>query len=109
MKGNLHPGWKQAAGAFAIGATAGSAVALLLAPASGRATRKRIAAEFRSLGRSAGQRLNRTKRLLARQAGSVRHVAVEKLDDTRAWLVERLSGNGNGRPHPAPRRIAHHA
>ena len=108
MKGNRGPGWRRAAGAFALGATAGSTIALLFAPASGRATRKRISRQFRSLGHSTTRQLKQTKRLLAKKAVDLKEAAVEKLGDTREWLLERVS-NSNGRHHSAARRVVHHS
>ena len=58
MKGN--PRWNRAGqnlGLFTLGATAGSILALLCAPASGRVTRKRIGMKFRSLERPTGRQL----------------------------------------------------
>ncbi|MBI3332479.1 MAG: YtxH domain-containing protein [Candidatus Omnitrophica bacterium] len=97
MKGNGH--WSQlgqTAGSFAAGAAAGSILALLFAPASGRVTRKRI-----------GHQLKQAEKLVAKKASVLREAAMEKLGDTRDWLVERVR-NGNGK-HPLPRRVMHHA
>ena len=106
MKGNRNLKWGPAAGVFALGATAGSAAALLLAPASGRATRKKLATQFRSMGRSATRQLQQSKKLLAKKAGFIRQATVERLGDTREWILERIP-NGNGRHHSVPRRAAH--
>ena len=92
MKGNRNTGWRQAAGAFALGATAGSAAALLFAPASGRATRKRLVSK-----------LQQGQKLLAKKAGYLKDAAVERIGDTREWLVEHVP---NGR-HPAHRATRH--
>ena len=83
-------------GVFALGATAGSLLALLFAPASGRATRRRLGNQFRQ-----------AKRLLAKKAGYLKEAATEKIGETREWLVDRVM-NGNGK-HPVRHRIAHHA
>ena len=106
MKGNRLGKWGKNAGWAALGAAAGSAAALLCAPASGKATRKRIASEFRSMGRSTTRQLNQTKRMLAKKARVLRGAASEKIEDTRGWLLEKVS-TGNGRHHPAARRAAH--
>ena len=106
MKGKGNFKWGQTAGAFALGATAGSAAALLLAPASGRTTRKRLASKFRSMGRSATRGLQQSKKLLAKKAGVWKDATVERLGETREWLMERLP-NGNGKQHAMPRRAAH--
>ena len=108
MKGNRYLGWKRGLGAFAVGATAGSAIALLLAPASGRVTRKRIAWQFRSLGRSTRRQIQQTKKILAKRAAGLKEAAVERLGEGREWLMERVS-NGNGRHHSVSRRMAHHS
>ena len=89
------------AGVFALGAAAGSAAAFLYAPASGRATRKKIALKFNSLKRSSTQQVLKAKKTLVRKAGDLRHAAVEKLSDTQEWFKERI-GNGD---RPAPRRV----
>lgn len=107
MKGNQKLKWGQAAGVFALGATAGSAAALLLAPASGRTTRKKIASKFRVMGRTAARGLQQSKKLLAKKAGVLKEATVERLGDTREWLMERIP-NGNSRHHPMPRRVAAH-
>ena len=106
MKGNRNIKWGRTAGAFALGATAGSAVALLLAPASGQATRKRLVSKFRSVERSASRQFQQSKKLLAKKAGLLKNAAVERIGDTREWLIERMP-TSNGRHHPMPRRVAH--
>ena len=106
MKGNRNLKWGRTAGVFALGATAGSTAELLLAPASGKATRKRIVSKFRLMGRSAVKGLQQSKKLLAKKADSWKDATVERLGDTREWLMERIP-NGNGRHHPMPRRAAH--
>ncbi len=106
MKGSRNLKLGQVAGAFALGATAGSAAALLLAPASGRATRKRLVTKFRSMGRSATRGLQQSKKLLAKKAVLWKDATAERLGDTREWLMERIP-NGNGKHHPMPRRAAH--
>ena len=103
MKGNRNFKLGQVAGAFALGATAGSAAALLLAPASGQATRKRLASKFRSMGRSATRGLQQSRKLLAKRADLWKDAAVERIGDTREWLMERIP---NGKHRPMPRRAA---
>lgn len=105
MKGNRNLKLGRVAGAFALGATAGSVAALFLAPASGRATRKQLASKFHSMGRSATRGLQRGKRLLAKKAGVWKDATVERLGETREWLMERIP-NGNGKRRPMPRRAA---
>lgn len=103
MKGMNRAGWGKAVGTFAWGAAAGSAVALLFTPASGKALRKRLDLKFKSLERTAEQKIARVKKMLVRKAGILRETAEGKLEDTREWLVARA---GNHRP-PAPRRVMH--
>ena len=103
MKGNSLKKAGLTAGIFALGAAAGSVLALLYAPASGKVTRKRIASGFRSAGRSTVRQLNQTRKVLAKKAGALRNAATEKIGDTREWLLERVS-NGNGKHHAMTRR-----
>jgi len=86
----------QAAGFFALGAAAGSVAALLMAPASGRVTRRRIGLKVRAVEHAAARRLQHTGKLVARRAITIRDAAAEQLGNTREWLVERVSRNGNG-------------
>ena len=107
MKGNRNKTWPQAVGAFALGATTATAATLLLAPASGRATRRKLVSKFRSMERSANRQILQSKKLLARKAGLLKDAAVEKIGGTREWLLERMP-NGNGaRHHPMPRHATH--
>lgn len=106
MKGNRNLKLGQVAGAFALGATAGSVAALLLAPTSGKISRKRLASKFRTMGRSATRGLQQSQKLLAKKAVLLKDAAVERLGETREWLMERIP-NGNGKHHPVPRRAAH--
>ena len=70
-------------GTFALGAAAGSIVALLYAPASGTVTRKRLKMKFKAVQKSA---------LVLKDA------AAQRLGSARAWVTERLThANGNGR------------
>jgi gas vesicle protein len=102
MKENRRRGGWRTFLAFALGATVGSIVALLYAPASGQITRRRIALKVRTLQRAAVRRLGRTQRALAARALQVRDAATE-------WIAERFpQRNGNGRPVIRRRRV-HHA
>ena len=49
----------RAIAAFTLGASAGSILALLFAPASGKVTRTRVAQKFRQLQRTAGGKLGK--------------------------------------------------
>lgn len=71
--------------AFAIGATAGSILALLFAPASGRVTRKRLVQGARRLQRVGLRKLGQTSHLIARKVGYVKDAATE-------WITERVNG-----------------
>lgn len=99
----------RSAGFFALGAAAGSAIALLFAPTSGRVLRKKLAGRARNLGRSTNRQIQQAKRMLLKRAGSLQRTAADKLEDTREWIVERMAPNGNGKRHGLPRRTAHHA
>lgn len=90
----------QMAAAFAVGATAGSLIALLYAPASGKEIRRRFAQRARTLQRQALRRLGQTQRTLARQAAHLREAAT-------GWLVDRVPHGGNGRH--GVRRVLRHA
>ena len=88
-KKETRPGinFGQVAGTFALGATVGSLVALLYAPASGRTTRKRLKLKFRAIQRSATQ---------------LGETAAKRITSAREWVTGHM-GNGNGRrlkPHP---------
>ncbi len=108
MKGQLPKGRiVQTAGAFAIGATLGSVLTLLFAPASGRATRKRIGMKFRSLQYATTRQLGHAKKLLAKRAETLREAAVEKIHGAREWVTERMN-NGNGTRPVRRRRAVHH-
>lgn len=96
MKGFVKKGWLGKTGAFALGATAGSILALLSAPASGRMTRKRIGMKFRTLQNSTARQVKQTKKLLLKKAANLRHVAAGKLVSTRKWINQNVS-NGSGK------------
>lgn len=87
----------QAVAAFALGATAGSLIALLYAPASGQLTRRRLGQRVRRLQRDAARQLQRTQRVFATKAGQVQQVA-------SGWINDHLP---NGRS--IRRRRVHHA
>ena len=86
--------------AFALGATAGSLIALLYAPASGKVTRRRLAMKARNLQRTAIRRLGQTQRAFAMKAERVRAATTE-------WVAAHVP-HGNGR-HPIRRRELRHA
>ena len=93
-------GLVQAVASFVLGAVTGSIVALLYAPTSGQATRRRLAMKARGLQRAAIRRLERAQRALATKAGHVREAAAE-------WVTERFPAR-NGR-HPIRHRVVRHA
>ena len=105
MKANRNFGWPRSVGAFALGATAGTAAGLLLAPASGKAMRKRISSEFRTLGRVTSKQLRSTRRMLVRKAEGLRRAAAGKVDEGRGWLLEKMSIS-NGKHQHGGRRVA---
>lgn len=82
--------------AFGFGAAVGSIVALLYAPASGKATRRRIALKAQALRRNAVRKIGQTQKVLACKATEARQAATH-------WITEHMPHNGNGR------RVAHHA
>ena len=85
-------------GVFALGAAAGSVLALLYAPASGKVTRKRIAMKLRTL-----------KQTTVKQISHLRNAATERVSDARHWVMDRFaSSNGHKKPL-ARRHPAHHA
>ena len=88
----------RAVAAFAIGATLGSIVALLYAPASGKVTRRRIALRLRRVRQVAGRRFIETRLALARRAGQMQKAA-------RGWITNHMPTNGHQRP--LRRRVRH--
>ena len=102
MKGNRLAKVGKNAGWVALGLAAGSTLALLFAPASGKTTRKRLGYQFRNLGKSTTRQLKQTRKVLAKKVGYFRDAASDKIEDTREWLLERVTANG--KPHPMPRR-----
>jgi hypothetical protein len=90
----------QAATAFTMGATLGSLFALLYAPTSGHATRRRIALKVRQLERTAARRIGVTQRLLARRAAEVREA-------TAGWIAKYGPPAANGRSLRRRRRLQH--
>ena len=100
-------GFARALGAFVLGATTGSIMALLYAPVSGDVTRRRIRTKVRVLQTTAARELQRTQVRLAKQARQLRAAAVERVGQTREWVRERLPVT-NGR-HPVNHRAAHSA
>lgn len=75
-----------ALGGFAVGATLGSLIALLFAPAPGRVTRKRLAKQIKYAKRAAGERMG------------------EGMVQARRWITEHVP-HGNGR-HTVRHRTA---
>ena len=94
----------KALGAFAVGATTGSVLALLFAPTSGHAMRRRLGQRVRTWERLTARQWQQARKLLARKAEGWRDTAVEKVGQTREWLTERVA-NHNGR-RPVHHRIA---
>ncbi|MBI3010203.1 MAG: YtxH domain-containing protein [Candidatus Omnitrophica bacterium] len=90
----------QTVAAFSAGATLGSLLALLYAPASGNATRRRIGMQVRSFQKTATRKLQRTGRGLVSQAKHAGTAASH-------WINQHVP-NGNGRQAIRRRRV-HHA
>ena len=103
-----RPGILRTLGIFTLGASAGSIVALLYAPASGKVTRRRLALQARALRQRAAKEFTRTQKLLARRAGDLRDATTEQLTHAREWVVDRVT-NGHGGRQTNRRRIVHHA
>ena len=82
--------------AFAIGAAAGSALALLFAPASGKVTRKRLVQNMRKLKKDGLRKIGKATHVFAVRVGDAKEAAGE-------WLTQRV--NGHGKRHAA----RHHA
>lgn len=99
MKGmkQARSGKGKTVAAFALGATIGSIVALLYAPASGKITRQRLAMKARDARRTAQRKLVQARRVLAHRAEAARENATE-------WIQERMQ---NGHHRPLRRRPAH--
>ena len=93
-------GIARAVGAFTLGAAAGSILALLYAPASGKVTRRRIGMRVRALRQQTVRQLGRTRKFLA-------EATTEKIQHAREWVAERLP-NGNGK-HSVRQRAVRHA
>lgn len=92
--------------AFALGATVGSIVALLCAPASGKVTRKRIAMRMRALRQQTVKQLGKTQRILARRAEGLREATTQRLHHAREWVAEHIT-NGNGKRALRQRTVRH--
>lgn len=86
-------------GAFLFGAVAGSIVALLYAPASGKVTRRQLALKVKAFRRQAIRRIGQTQRVLASKASEVREAATE-------WISDHMPRNGR---HQVRRRPLRHA
>ncbi|MBI3087805.1 MAG: YtxH domain-containing protein [Candidatus Omnitrophica bacterium] len=80
----------RAVGAFALGATLGSIVALLFAPADGRTTRRQIGLKVREL-QSGAKQLQRN--------------ATRKIRDARTWVMDHMP-NGHAK-RPLRRKTVH--
>ena len=87
-------------GTFTLGAAVGSIFALLYAPASGKATRRRLAQQASKWQKNAMRGLDRTGRTLAIRAAHVRDAATE-------WISEHVP-HGNG-AHRSRRGQVRHA
>jgi len=86
--------------AFALGAAAGSIIALLYAPASGQVTRRRLLLKAREAQRKAVRKFGEAKKVIACKAEQVRESATD-------WIAEHVPHNGHGR-RTTRRRVLHH-
>ena len=91
-------GYGRTVAAFAIGATAGSLIALLFAPASGRVTRRRLFLQARNTQRAIGRKLGVATKTLMKKAECARDAAGE-------WITSHV---GNGHARPSRRHAVHH-
>lgn len=78
-------------GAFAVGAAAGSILALLFAPASGKETRKRLRLKVRELQQA---------------TTTMQQAATKKIKTARAWVMDHLPSNGHVK-RPTRHRAVH--
>ena len=78
-------GLAKALGTFALGAAAGSIVALLYAPASGTVTRKRLKMKFKAVQKSAIE---------------LRNTAAKRIGDARQWVTAHMPANGRRHHQP---------
>lgn len=92
-------GYGRTVAAFAIGATAGSVLALLFAPASGKVTRRRLFQQVKNTQRAIGRKLGVATKTLMKKAEYAREAAGE-------WITSHV---GNGHPRPTRRHSVHHA
>lgn len=94
--GKMYPrGRGKTVAAFAVGAAAGSILALLFAPASGKVTRKRLAQNMSKLKRESLRKIGKATRVIAVRVGDAKDAAGE-------WLTQRVNGHGK-------RAARHHA
>ena len=71
---------------FALGAAVGAGIALMLAPASGEVTRRRIGSAARRMGRDAGHTLDDARDTVMEAASGVRGGLKSALEAGRAAL-----------------------
>ncbi len=89
--------------AFALGATAGSLIALLYAPVSGKVTRRRLLMRARGAQKVVARKFGEAKKAITCKAEEVRDNATE-------WIAERMPHNGNGHARRTTRRrVLRHA
>lgn len=93
------------ASAFAVGAAAGSLLALLYAPASGQTTRRRLGLQVRRWQRGTLRGLGQAQRVLVNGADRVREAATGWISGRVPQYQERSI---NGR-QTSRRRIVRHA
>lgn len=86
--------------AFALGAAAGSIIALLYAPASGQVTRRRLMLKAREVQRKAARKFGEAKKVLACKAEEVRESATD-------WIAEHVPHNGHGQRTSRRRALRH--
>ena len=99
MKNTRRSGMVRTVAAFGLGATLGSVIALLYAPASGKMTRKRLALKVRTFRKTAARQFGQTTRVLTTKAEQVRDAAA-------GWITDHIP-HSNGGQAIRHRRIRH--
>lgn len=74
---------------FIFGAVVGAGVALLLAPAAGADTRRKISDTARRLGKDAADRIGEAKETVTARAAEIKDEVKDVIDHGRAAAVKR--------------------
>lgn len=76
---------------FIFGVALGAGVALLLAPATGAETRKRLSSTARRLGKDAADRIGEVKDTVAERIGEVKDTVVERIGEVKDTVASRAT------------------